>query len=215
MVLFAWYNMLLAKLAGQEDIIVGTGVAGRRRQEFENVIGMFVNTLALRNHPVEDKTFKDFLYEVKERTLQAFENQDYLFEDLVEKVVTKSQPGANPIFDTVFMLQNIERGTSDNSPGKQTSLMLRPYGFDAKRTIFDIMVSCYETGGKLGIGVSYSTALFKKETMEKYFGYYKDILSFIIENKELSFQLKDIHLASGLKTIESKLVQKETGDFGF
>ncbi|HLP45578.1 MAG TPA: hypothetical protein VK469_06515, partial [Candidatus Kapabacteria bacterium] len=63
--------------------------------------------------------------------------------------------------------------------------------------------------------INYCTKLFKKETIEKYFRYYKDILSFIIENKELTFRLKDIRLAKGLMTIQSTLIQDESGDFGF
>jgi non-ribosomal peptide synthetase component F len=174
--------------------------------------------LPLRNYPAEEKTFKDFLHEVKERTVLAFENQDYLFEDLVEKVVTKRAPGRNPLFDTSFLVQNLERktgGTGDTGNDGQSGLMLRPYGINKKKSIFDIAVFCEETGGKLGISVTYSTDGFKKETVEKYFRYYKDVLSFVIENKELSFRLKDIRLDGSLKTIESKAVQNETGDFGF
>lgn len=217
MLLLGCYNVLLGKLGGQEDIVVGTGVAGRRHADFEKIIGMFINTLPLRNYPAEEKTFKDFLHEVKERTLLAFENQDYLFEDLVEKVVTKSDSRRNPLFDTSFLVQNMDRGTGETAVTdmEQPGLMLKPRGIDKKISLFDIAVFCQEIGGKLGIGVTYSTALFKKETIEKYFGYYKDILSYVIENKELTFKLKDISLASGLKTIESKLVQNETGDFGF
>jgi amino acid adenylation domain-containing protein len=222
MLLLASYNVLLAKLSGQEDIVVGTGIAGRRHADFEKIIGMFVNTLALRNYPAKEKTFKDFLHEVKERTLQAFENQDYLFENLVEKIVTKSDPGRNPLFDTAFVMQNMEIGTDDTVDTRdaenktpQPGLLLRPYGIEKKKSIFDIAVFCEETGGKLEIGVTFGTTVFKKETIEKYFGYYRDILSFVIENKELRFKLEDIRLASGLKTIESALIQDETGDFGF
>ncbi|MCX6584762.1 MAG: condensation domain-containing protein [Candidatus Aminicenantes bacterium] len=217
MILFAVYNVLLAKLGGQEDIVVGTGVAGRRHVDFENVIGMFVNTLALRNYPAAEKTFKDFLFEVNQRTLLAFENQDYVFEDLVEKVVTKSDPGRNPIFDTVFVMQNMASESETAAAGNtaQPELLLKRQEFDAKISIFDISVFCEEIGGKLGIKVSYSTGVFKQETIEKYFGYYKDILAYVIENKELIFKLKDIRLASGLKVIESKLIKNETGDFGF
>jgi hypothetical protein len=213
--LLACYNVLLVKLSGQEDIVVGTGTAGRRHTDLEKIIGMFINTLALRNYPAEEKTFKDFLSEVKERTLLAFENQDYFFENLVEKVVTKSDPGRNPLFDTSLLVQNLESETVNTGKPEQPELELSQYGIDTKRSIFDIAVFCGEIGGKLGITVSYSTSIFKKETIEKYFGYYKDILSFVIENKELTFKLKDICLTSGIKTIESKLIQNETGDFGF
>ncbi|MCP4149582.1 MAG: amino acid adenylation domain-containing protein, partial [bacterium] len=80
MVLLSVLNTLLAKLGNPEDIIIGTPVAGRRHADLENIIGMFVNTLPLRNFPKEEKTFKRFLQEVKGRTLDGFENQEYQFE---------------------------------------------------------------------------------------------------------------------------------------
>ncbi|MCP4156725.1 MAG: non-ribosomal peptide synthetase, partial [bacterium] len=82
MTILAIFSILLSKLSSQEDIIVGTPVAGRRHADLENIIGMFVNTLAMRNYPDGRKTFKEYLNEVKENTLQVFENQDYQFEDL-------------------------------------------------------------------------------------------------------------------------------------
>ncbi|OMD33819.1 hypothetical protein BSK56_33865, partial [Paenibacillus borealis] len=86
MVLLAAYNVWLHKYTGQTDIVVGTPVSGRTHADTEPMIGMFVNTLALRNAPSGEKRFMDFLREVKERTLAAFEHQDYPFEELVEKL---------------------------------------------------------------------------------------------------------------------------------
>ncbi|HLP44714.1 MAG TPA: amino acid adenylation domain-containing protein, partial [Candidatus Kapabacteria bacterium] len=82
MVLLASYSIFLAKLSGREDIIIGTPVAGRRYADFEKIIGVFVNTLVLRMYPAGEKSFNEFLEEIKERTLEAFENQDYQYEDL-------------------------------------------------------------------------------------------------------------------------------------
>ncbi|MCP5050465.1 MAG: hypothetical protein GY940_25095, partial [bacterium] len=77
MVLLALINILLSKLSGQEDIVIGTAIAGRRHADLEKIIGMFVNMLALRNSPKGGKTFIQFLNELKNRTLEAFENQEY------------------------------------------------------------------------------------------------------------------------------------------
>jgi NAD(P)-dependent dehydrogenase (short-subunit alcohol dehydrogenase family)/acyl carrier protein len=86
MSILAVYTILLYKLNGQEDIVVGTPIAARRHADLETIIGMFANTLALRNYPCAEKTFHQYLKEIKERTLAAFENQEYQFEALVEKV---------------------------------------------------------------------------------------------------------------------------------
>ena len=107
MVLAAAVNILLSKLSGQEEIIIGTPIAGRRHADLEKIIGMFVNTLALRNYPIGRATFKEFLADVKERILMVFENQEYPFEELVDKLSLKRDMGRNPLFDVMFVLQNM------------------------------------------------------------------------------------------------------------
>ncbi|MBV6717594.1 condensation domain-containing protein, partial [Paenibacillus chitinolyticus] len=86
MVLLAAYSTLLSKYSGQEEVIVGTPVAGRPHAELERVMGMFVNTLALRTYPSADKPFEAYVREVKELALEAYAHQDYPFEELVEKL---------------------------------------------------------------------------------------------------------------------------------
>ena len=86
MVLLAAYAVLLAKYSGQEDIVVGSPIAGRPHADVERTLGLFVNTLALRSNPSGEKTFTAFLQEVKEHTLLAFEHQEYPFEELVKKL---------------------------------------------------------------------------------------------------------------------------------
>ncbi|KAF6560125.1 hypothetical protein G9G64_27010, partial [Paenibacillus sp. EKM207P] len=80
MVLLAAYSTLLHKYTGQEDIIVGTPIAGRPHAELGSLVGVFLNTLAIRNYPSGDKTFLDYLQEVKEHALSAYEHQEYPFE---------------------------------------------------------------------------------------------------------------------------------------
>ncbi|MGE5340374.1 MAG: amino acid adenylation domain-containing protein, partial [Candidatus Omnitrophota bacterium] len=93
MVLLALFNLTLSRLSGQEDIIIGTSLAGRRHSDLENIIGMFINALALRNYPSAHKTFREFLQEVRENTLEDFENQDFPFESLVDQVLVERVPG--------------------------------------------------------------------------------------------------------------------------
>ncbi|MFC2146881.1 condensation domain-containing protein, partial [Acidobacteriota bacterium] len=102
MVILAAYNILLAKLSSQEDIVVGIPIAGRRHTDLETIVGVFINTLALRNYPSGEKTCKRFLKEIKEKTIKSFENQDYQLEDLVEKAAVKRDRSRNPLFDVSF-----------------------------------------------------------------------------------------------------------------
>ncbi len=225
MVLLALYNVLLSKLSGQEDIVVGTGVAGRRHADLEKVIGMFVNTLALRNHPTGGKTFKAFVKEIRERTLQAFDNQDYLFEDLVDKVVTRQELNRNPLFDTLFLVQNLESeaggrpepvNRSENNIPQDINLPgMRSETYENKKKIskFDIIFLGIEAEENLLFAIEYCTTLFKKETIAMYIRCFKEIVSLVTENQEI--KLKDIVLSSDLGTMKPGIIQNDPGDFGF
>ena len=195
MVLLAAYAIFLGKLTGQEDILIGTLTAGRRHIDLENIAGMFVNTLVIRNHPSSAKEFRYFLSEVKERTLQAFENQDYPYEDLVEQLVRQKDPGRNPLFDVLFVLQNMIRkkielpffnGVEDkedraveNRPGKLTANVL-PRVITAAR--YDLILEVSEADDSLELLVEYSTALFQEQTISRFVDYYKRVLAIITGN---------------------------------
>ncbi|MCP4151323.1 MAG: AMP-binding protein, partial [bacterium] len=170
--------------SGQEDIVIGTPVAGRRHADLETIIGMFVNTLALRNYPDSKKTLRHFLKEVKTGTLEAFENQDYPFDLLVDEIEINRDAGRNPLFDVMFTQQ-------DNSMAQEQLQEPVPNDLeiveDEHQTIenaiskFDLTMTITDTGEKLDITIEYCTKLFKKETIERIARYYKKILPEIIE----------------------------------
>ena len=171
MVLLAAYNVLLSKYAGQEDIIVGSPSAGRPHTDLEGIIGMFVNTLAMRNRPESGKTFKEFLLEVKANALSAYENQDYQFEELVEKLNLKRDISRNPLFDTVFALQNME-----NVALNIAELQFTPYEFENRVAKFDLTLEATESGEEIGFSLEYCTKLFREETIQKMAGHFLNIL---------------------------------------
>jgi tyrocidine synthetase-3 len=176
-VLLAAFNVFLSKLSGQEDIVMGTPVEGRRQPELEGIIGMFVNTLALRNFPPADKTFKQFLQEVKENALNAFENRDYPFEDLVERLQVSRDLGRNPLFDVMLVLQNMEI-PEFQLPG----LTIRPYPFENPTAKFDLTLTAVERKDRLNLLFEYCTALFEKETILRFIGYFKKIVASVVKN---------------------------------
>ncbi|WP_276209093.1 condensation domain-containing protein [Brevibacillus laterosporus] len=106
-VLLAAYNVLLHKYTKQTEIIVGSPIAGRVHTDTENMVGMFVNTLAMKNSLNQDKPFRLLLQEVKENALQAYQNQEYPFEELVNKLQLERDNSRNPLFDTMLIMQNI------------------------------------------------------------------------------------------------------------
>ncbi|MCP4147550.1 MAG: non-ribosomal peptide synthetase, partial [bacterium] len=174
MVLMAALDIILMKLSGQEDIIVGTPTAGRRHSDLEQIIGMFVNTLVLRNHPTGDKNFPDFMREVKKTALGAFENQDYPFEELVEIADVQRDAGRNPIFDVMLSMGNFN---TTNIESEIPGLTLTPFYYETKNSKFDMTWNCRENNRQLDVTVTYSAKLFKSETIKRMTRYFKTIIA--------------------------------------
>jgi tyrocidine synthetase-3 len=183
MVLLAILNILLSKLTSQEDIIIGTPIAGRRHVDLENIIGMFVNTLGLRNFPNGEKTFREFLKELKERTVEAFENQEYPFEDLVEKVVVQRDMSRNPLFDVMLILQNLgddEESICQESPGLDRG----DDWYEDRTAKFDLTLAAAESGDNIFLAFNYCTRLFEEETIERLVWYFKKLVSTVVEKPD-------------------------------
>lgn len=187
MVLLAAYSVLLHKYTGQEDIVVGSPVAGRPQAELEGIIGMFVNTLALRSYPAGDKTFQDYLLEIKETALKAFEHQDYPFEKLVEKLGVGRDVSRNPLFDTLLVLQNTEQEEQE-----MDGVHFTPYLMDTVTAKFDLSLNVEEKGSKLAFGLEYSTALYRRESVERLATHLLRILHAVSANPQL--QLAEIEM---------------------
>ncbi|MHB8065926.1 MAG: amino acid adenylation domain-containing protein, partial [Ruminiclostridium sp.] len=189
MVLLAAYNILLYKYTGQKDIVVGTPIAGRPYEDFQDIIGMFVNTIAIRNNFEECKSYKDLLLKVKENALQAYENQDYPFEELVEKLDIQRDMGRNPLFDTMFVLQNT--GDMDININE---LSFNPYPIENKVSKFDITLYAVERNNKIYFELEYCAKLYKKGTMERLAGHYINILNEI--STDIQTGLSEISMLS-------------------
>jgi condensation domain-containing protein len=112
MVLLATFQVLLARLSGQDDIVVGSPIAGRTRQETQNLIGFFINTLVLRTRVDPALTFVDLLRQVRHMTLAAYAHQDVPFEKLVEELQPERDLAHQALFQAFFALQNL-RTTRD------------------------------------------------------------------------------------------------------
>lgn len=204
MVLFSLCNIWVAKLSGQEDIIIGTPVAGRSHSDLRPIMGMFVNTLVIRNFPQHHKTFKEFLVEVRQRTLDAFEHQEYPFEDLVRVKNVKTKPGRNPLFDVLFNLQNMEADKiipGDLGTGV-SDLIFTPYSQRNPVSKFDLMISAVEDGkDSIGLTIEYPVQLFKPETIGRFTRYFNEILEIVCQDP--GTRLIDIRISHDLKNVES------------
>jgi tyrocidine synthetase-3 len=219
MVLLSIYYILLSKLSGKKDIIVGTGVVGRSHADLMNIIGLMFNTIPLRNQPLEEKSFIEFLKDLKLKTVEAFENQEYPFDELVEDLLKRQlltrDASRNPLFDTMFAMQNF-RENAESVPHREISgLELEPYEFSNKTSRFDLFFIGTEINYTIRMTVEYSTALFRQSTVEKIAQSYMEILSQILENKEI--KLKNIIVSSSRQLVNVNLAvdDSENMEFGF
>jgi tyrocidine synthetase-3 len=171
--LLSFVNVLLARLSGQEDIVVGTPVAGRRHEDLEPIIGMFVNTVPLRNFPREDKPFDAFLEELKERTIQAFENQEYPFEDIVDTVDSPRDISRNPLFDVMFTWQELTTADNRTSQKRQSSKDFVDQEFMPQQVKFDMTILSREMDEGIWFEFQYSTRLFKRDSIERFAIYFQ------------------------------------------
>ncbi|HLP62487.1 MAG TPA: amino acid adenylation domain-containing protein, partial [Candidatus Deferrimicrobium sp.] len=178
MALLTLYYTFLTRITGQDDIVIGTPVAGRSHAGLESIMGMFVNTLALRNSPAWEKNFAGFLKEVNENTLAAFANQDYPYEELVERVTINRDPGRNPLFDTMLNLRNM-----DISEIEIPGLKMAPFPFEENISKFDLTLRVFDAPGNLRFTFEYCTRLFKAETIERFAVYFKNIIKGMVADK--------------------------------
>jgi amino acid adenylation domain-containing protein len=187
MIFLAAYNVLLAKYSGQEDIVVGTPVAGRTHADLESMIGMFVNTIVLRNRPNREKTFRQFLAEVKENTLQAFEHQSYPFEELVDKLKVQRDLSRNPLFDTMFSYQNMTW-----SAKRIEGLQCKPYGSGNPRSRFDLTLELAESEAGLQVRLEYADKLFRPQTIQRFARHFVRIVKAATRFPELNLSQIDM-----------------------
>lgn len=187
MTLLAAYYIILYKYTGDEDIVVGSPVSGRMNSDIENVVGMFVNTIATRNYPTADKTISEFLNEVKNNVIKAFMYQDYPFDVLVDKLKLERDASRNPLFDTMFIMQNMQKADL-----KLDKIEFRDYDISDKTTQFDLTLSAIEKEGKLNFSLNYCTELFDRQFIEQLLENYINLLKVIIEKSEMKLIKIDI-----------------------
>lgn len=198
-VLYSLFSVLLSKLCRREEIIIGSVTAGRGHADLHGIIGMFVNTIVLRSFPKTGKEFISFLRETGGRVLEAFENQDYPFERLVEQLTGQRDVSRNPLFDVLFILQNT--GLDEMSV---RGLELEPAAPENKDSHFDLVLSVQEGRGVRGSprrGVihlewEYAAALFKRETIERFARYYMEIIKQVLADPGI--RLERIQMTHGL-----------------
>jgi amino acid adenylation domain-containing protein len=160
--LLSVYYLLLSKYTGQQDLVVGAAVANRRREETQSMLGMFVNTLALRASVPTGVSFSDFVHSVKGRVLEAFAHEEYPFELLVARLGLSGSTGKVPLIDTLFIVQNIDFFSAQSIPGLSFK-----YENATATSKFDFSFFIVEQPDAFVLEVEYNTGLFSRPYMSR------------------------------------------------
>jgi len=183
MTLLAAFATLLHRYSGQDDILLGTPIAGRNRKELEGLIGFFVNTLVVRTDLAGDPSFRELLDRVKEATLSAFAHQDVPFDRLVERLRPPRDLSREPLFQVAFAVHNVP-----NEVFQLPGLTLRPQTYESRTTRFDLEMHVWERPDALNVVCSFNTDLFDRATITRLLGHFQTLLEGITAdpNRRLS-----------------------------
>ncbi|MDI5888451.1 non-ribosomal peptide synthetase [Flavobacterium yafengii] len=183
MTLMTGINALLHRYTGQDDIIVGTPIAGREHPDLENQMGLYLNTLAIRSRLKEGSSFLDLVTAQKEILLGAYENQSYPFDELIDKLNLKRDTSRSALFDVLVILQNQEQLNNFNNE-ELISLEVSGYDFKNKTSKFDISLAFTETEG-LNLTIEYNTDIYDLCLIERMFSHFENLITQSIEQPEI------------------------------
>ncbi|MBD2816425.1 amino acid adenylation domain-containing protein, partial [Xenorhabdus sp. Flor] len=187
MTLLSAWTMVLSRLSGQEDIIVGTPSSGRNRQEVEPLIGFFVNILALRTKVSDELTVAELLAQVRQTTLAAQAHQDLPFEQVVEIVQPPRRLDHTPLCQVMFAWQDYE-DPHWTLPGLTVSSVIH----DLNIINCDLEIEFFEENGMIAGVINYATALFDQSTIERHIDYLLTVLQAMVNNPQQRIGEMDI-----------------------
>ncbi|HET7863471.1 MAG TPA: condensation domain-containing protein, partial [Burkholderiaceae bacterium] len=172
MTLLAGWSALMARLSGQDDVVIGTVTANRPHRDIEPLIGFFTNTLALRVRFDADPTVEELLRQVRKTTLDAHEHQDLPFEQVVEALQPARSPGHSPIFQVALSL--------DNTPAAALALpglAIEREQHQAGTSLFDLHLDLRDSGAAIEATLTYATDLYAADTAARYAGHFQSLLA--------------------------------------
>ncbi|HZP67908.1 MAG TPA: amino acid adenylation domain-containing protein, partial [Rudaea sp.] len=179
MVLLSAWSLLLARLSGQNDIVVGTPVANRRSEEVEPLIGLFINTLAMRVRLDDDATVADLLAHTKASALAAFSHQDVPFEQVVEAVQPVRSLRQSPIFQVAMGLNN----TPDRTELALEDVSIGQFDLPHTTSLFDMALRLNDGGDRVGGVLEYATELFDAATVRRTLAQLENLLRGMAEDE--------------------------------
>lgn len=188
MTLLAAMKALLYRYTGQEDIIIGSPIAGRTHQDLEDQIGFYVNTLVLRDELMGDESFKTLLGKVRQTATEAYEHQIYPFDRLVEELDIQRDLSRSPIFDIMLVLQNNQKQED------LQDLKISWFEYETGISQFDLTFNFMEIGDELVLDINYRTDLFRDETIKRFENHFEELVKSI--QKDENTLIKNINILS-------------------
>ncbi|MFL6284301.1 MAG: amino acid adenylation domain-containing protein, partial [Pyrinomonadaceae bacterium] len=179
MTMLAAFQLLLSCYARQQDVLVGSPIAGRSRAETEGLIGLFINTLIMRTDLSGEPTFRELLSRVKEVSLGAYAHQDVPFEKLVEELQPKRSMSHSPLFQAMFVLQN-----APMSSLSMPRLTLEPFKLPGESARYELGLTLTEGPEGLTGTLEYMSDLFDAQTVKRMVGHLHTLLSAVVANPD-------------------------------
>ncbi|MGB5979604.1 MAG: amino acid adenylation domain-containing protein, partial [Cyclobacteriaceae bacterium] len=193
MILMSAIKVLFYRYTGQQDLILGTPVAGRDHDELEEQIGYYVNTLAIRSQLDPEATFEETTRTVKENILQAFEHQVYPFDKIVEDLQPATPAGHRPLFDTMVLLQNAEVEEQEEAK-LYGGIEVENFSYGKDVSKFDVTFEFTEHPNGLSLYIEYNSDLFRKKRIEHIAVHLWQLLNEVATGSEKA--LKEINILS-------------------
>jgi amino acid adenylation domain-containing protein len=179
MILLAAFQTLIHRYTGQEDIVVGSPVAGRNRASLEKVVGLFVNMLVLRTKLDGNPDFYELLHRTQATVFEALANQELPFEKLVAELQPERSASYSPLIQVMFALQD-ELSDNLKLPGMEIS----QFPLDPGTAKFDLTFTIVKSGATLNCCAEYNTDLFDADTVRRMLGHYEKVLESIAANAD-------------------------------
>ena len=184
MLLLASVKALMYRYTGQEDIIIGTPMAGRDHVDLEEQVGFYTNTIALRTRFDGKDTFEELLDEVREVILNAFEHQVYPFDKLIDDLQLQRDMSRHPLFDIQVILQQDEAGVGQRQPMVEELEVHGYQGATIRQSVFDLVFSFAETPGGLGLSAPFNADVFSRSEVERMLEHVEGMLLAIVESPD-------------------------------
>jgi amino acid adenylation domain-containing protein len=195
MTLLSGFNVLLSRYSGQTDIVVGSAIAGRTHRDTERLVGLFVNSLALRTDLSGDPEFTELLKRVRAVTVGAYSHQDVPFERLVEELNPVRDSSRSPLYQVMLVLQNLPP-----QQARMSGLELSGFGSASETSQMDLLLNLVEGPQGITATIIYNTDLYEAGTIERMLGHYERLLEAVAGNPTL--HVTEVPLLTGPEVLQ-------------